>query len=50
MKFHIGMGLKPVLVLLVGIEVVEDDVKLAVWESRSDAGHETEKLDAAAAF
>jgi hypothetical protein len=28
MEFHIGMGLEPVLVLLVGVEVVEDDVKL----------------------
>ena len=26
MKLHIGMGLEPMLVLLVGVEVVEDDV------------------------
>src|SRR5450432_2891700 len=30
MKFHIGMCLEPILVLLVGVEVVEDNVKLAV--------------------
>jgi len=50
MKLHIGMGLEPVLVLLVGAEVIEDDVELTVWKSRSDAVHEVEKLDAAAAF
>ena len=30
MKLHIGMGLEPMLVLLVGVKIVEDDVKLAV--------------------
>jgi hypothetical protein len=34
-----------VLVLLVGAEVVENDVKLAVRKSRGDAVHEVEKLD-----
>ena len=29
-KLHVGVGLEPGLVLLVGVEVVEDDVKLAV--------------------
>src|ERR1019366_804069 len=47
MKLHIGMGLEPILVLFVGVEVVEDDVKLAVRKSRSDAVHEVEKFDAA---
>ena len=32
MKLHIGMGLEPTLVLLVGVEIVEDNVKLAVCE------------------
>ena len=50
MKFHIGMCLEPILVLLVGVEVVEDDVKLAVRKSRGDAVHKVEKLDAATAF
>jgi hypothetical protein len=50
MKLHIGMGLEPMLVLLVGVEVVEDDVKLLVWKSRDDAVHEVEKLDATTAF
>ena len=47
MKLHIGVGLEPVLVLFMGVEVVEDDVKLAVRKSRGDAVHEIEKLDAA---
>ena len=47
MKLHIGMGLEPILVLFVGVEVVEDDVKLAVRKSRGDAVHEVEKFDAA---
>src|ERR1700692_1504653 len=50
MKLHIGMGLEPMLVLLVGVEVVEDDVKLAVRISRGEAVHEVEKLDAAPPF
>ena len=37
MKLHIGMGFEPMLVLLVGVEVVEDDVKLAVRKSRDDS-------------
>ena len=50
MKLHVGVGLEPVLVLFMGVEVVEDDVKLAVRKSRGDAVHEIEKLDAAPAF
>jgi hypothetical protein len=34
MKLHIGMGLEPMLVLLVGVKVVEDNVKLAFRKSR----------------
>ena len=37
-------------VFLVGVEVVEDDVKLAVRKGRGDAVHEVEKLDTATAF
>src|SRR5216683_249751 len=50
MKLHIGMGLEPMLVLLVGVKIVEDDMKLAVRKSRGDAVHKVEKLDAATAF
>ena len=30
MKLHVGVGLEPMFVFLVGVEVIEDDVKLAV--------------------
>ena len=50
MELHIGMGLEPVLILLVGVEVVEDDVKLSARKGRGDAVHEVEKLDAATSF
>jgi hypothetical protein len=50
MKLHIGMGLQPMLVLFAGVEVVKDDVKLAVRKSRGDAVREVEKLKAATAF
>ena len=50
MKLHIGMGLEPMLVLLVGVKVVEDDVKLSVRKSCDDTVHEVEELDAATAF
>ena len=50
MKLHVGVGLEPVLVLLVGVKVVEDDVKLAARKGRGEAVHEIEKLDAATAF
>jgi hypothetical protein len=50
MKVHIGVSLEPVLVLLVGVEIVEDDMKLAVRKSRGDAVHEVEELDTAPPF
>src|SRR5689334_5380206 len=50
MKFHVGMRLEPILVFLVGVEIIEDDVKLAVRKGCGDAVHEVEKLDTATAF
>ena len=50
MELHVGVLLEPVLVLLVGVEVVQDDVKLAVGKGGDDAVHEAQKLDAAPAF
>src|SRR5438034_9720479 len=50
MKLHVGVGLEPVLVFLVGVEVVEDDVELSARKGRGDAVHEVEKLDAATSF
>ena len=37
MKLHVGVGLEPMIVFLVGVEVVEDDVKLSARKGRGDA-------------
>ena len=50
MELHVGVGLEPMFVFLVGVEVVEDDVKLSARKGRGDAVHEVEKLDAATSF
>src|SRR5579862_1496592 len=46
MEMHVGVFFEPALVLFVGIEVVQDDVKLAARKGRTDAVHEAEKFDA----
>ena len=43
-----GVFLEPALVLLMGVEVVEDDVEVAIREGGNDAVHEAEELDTAA--
>jgi hypothetical protein len=40
--------LEPALVLLMRVDIIEDDVKLAVREAGNEAVHEAEELDAAA--
>lgn len=50
MKVHVGMCLKPFLVLRMGAEVVENDVKLSVRKCCGHAIHEVEKLDPATSF
>src|SRR5262245_5789459 len=50
MKMDVGVLLEPALVLLVGVEIVEDNVKLAIREGGNNAVHETEELDTAAAL
>src|SRR5262249_47960665 len=47
MEMDFWVFLEPVLVLLVGIEVVEDHVQLAIRKDSNDAVHEVQKLDAA---
>jgi hypothetical protein len=42
MEAHLGVFLQPALVLLVGIEVVEADVKLAIREGSNKAVHVAE--------
>src|SRR5262245_2095075 len=48
MEMDIGMLPEPALVLLVCVEVVEDDVKLAIREDGNNAVHEAEELDTTA--
>src|SRR6516162_4399445 len=48
MEMDVRMLLQPTLVLLVSVEIVEDDVQLAIREGNNDALHETEELDSAA--
>src|SRR5450631_3907422 len=47
---HTSTWLSQDALVLVGAEVVEDDVKLAVRKGCGDAVHEVEKLDTATAF
>lgn len=42
------MFLEPALVLLMRVEIVDNDVKLATREGGNDAVHEAEELDTAA--
>src|ERR1700692_929044 len=50
MEMDVGVFLEPALVLLMGVEVVEDDVEFAIREGGNDAVHEAEELDTAAAL
>jgi hypothetical protein len=50
MEAHLGVLLEPMLILLVGVEVIDDDVKLAIRKGGNDAVHEAEKLHATAPF
>jgi hypothetical protein len=47
MKLHIGMRLEPMLVLLVRVEIVQNDVKLAFRKGCGNAVHEAKKFDTA---
>src|SRR6516162_7141081 len=48
MEVHSGMLLEPTLVLLVGIEIIQHDVKLAVGKGGNDLVHEAKEFDAPA--
>jgi hypothetical protein len=48
MEVHPGMLLQPTLVLLVGIEIIQCDVKLAVGKGCNDLVHEAKEFDAPA--
>ena len=50
MKMDFGVFLEPALVLLMGVEIVDNDVKLATREGGNDAVHEAEELNTAPAL
>ena len=50
MEVDVGVFLEPALVLLVRVEIIDDDVKLATREGGNDAVHKAEELDPATAF
>jgi hypothetical protein len=45
----VAVFLEPALVLLMGVEIVDDDVKLAIREGGNDAVHEAEETRAGSA-
>ncbi len=49
-KAHLGMALEPILVLLVGVEVVQDDMEFLIRMSGDDLVHEVEELHAPSAL
>src|SRR4029079_18242295 len=50
MEPDLGVFLQPALVLLMRVEIVEDDVKLAIRVDGNEAVHEGEELDATSPF
>lgn len=50
MEMHLRVFLEPALVPLVSVEIVEDDVKLAIREGGHKAVHEAEELDPTSPF
>ena len=48
MEMDVWVSLEPALILLMGIEVVEDHVEFAIREGGNEAVHEAEELDPAA--
>src|SRR5258708_11087569 len=48
MEMDVWVFLEPALVLLMRVEIVEDDMEVAIREGGNDAVHEAEELDTAA--
>jgi hypothetical protein len=48
MEMDFWVFLEPTLVLLMGVEIVEDDVEFSIREGGNDIVHEAEELDTAA--
>ena len=47
MEVDVWMFLEPAIALLMGVEIIEDDVQLAIREGGNHAVHEAEELDTA---
>ncbi len=45
MEVDVWMFLEPAIALLMGVEIIEDDVQLAIREGGNHAVHEAEELD-----
>ena len=45
MEVDVWMFLEPAIAFLMGVEIIEDDVQLAVREGGNHAVHEAEELD-----
>src|ERR1700693_3843798 len=50
MEMDLAVFLEPTLVLLMGVEIVEDDVELAIRKGGNEAVHEAKELDTAASL
>ena len=50
MEMDIEVSLEPALVLFIGVEIIQDDVQLAIREGGDEPVHEAEEFDAAAAL
>ena len=50
MEFHVGVFPEPALIVLVGVEVIQDDVKFTARVGGNDAVHEAKELNAPAAL
>src|SRR5215475_11919823 len=45
MEVDLWVLLQPTVALLMGVEIIEDGVQLAIWEGGNHAVHEAEELD-----
>ena len=47
MEMNVWVSLEPAFALFMGVEIVEDEVQLAIREGGGDAAHKVKKLDTA---
>ena len=49
-EMHLGVFLEPGLILFVCVEIVQNDVEVAIGKSRHNTVHELEEFDATTPF